>query len=659
MENYFFKNDYNAALQVQQLEEAPCLALNNGGTEKEAKKVARIEHFTPVSEDYTENKIQTALGFIDPNLGYGQWTEDVLCGLRHQFANTPEQGFKLFDEWSSKGEEYPGPVETRKKWDSFTPSPDRVPKTIRSLILLAQKNGYEPPKINPATNKDEPKTVYLPRNGIKGNHTAEAIAYKLKPLNCLFNRSDNLVTVQAGRLETFSLSRPFQFGNLVERHLNFKAWVSLKEQMIAKPTKPPAEDLKRIMESRDLIEGLNPISQVLNQCYLILNESGEIEQLNIGYNPASGVFVTSGGVDTEEVEIQEAIEALKDIHSEFNFVTEADRSRAVAMLLTPAMKVGGFVEDRIPADFAEASESQSGKGYRHQLIRSIYREGSETVTMKSKDGGVGSFDEKFSKALAGGSLIVCMDNLRGSLDSQLLESYMTAHPTRDSVQIRPSYSPSISVKRGNTVLQMSSNGLHVTEDLANRCCLIRITKHDDAFRFKTYPEGDLLKHVEANNSFYMGCVNAVIREWHAQGMKSEQGEHAHDFREWHGKLNWIITELFGMPPMMEGHRKEQKRTSSSAETFLRRLFAKIVSEGQHGKRLSPSELVNYCDSPKLPNGSDVTSRGMGSFMASKIGEGEMLELEQGTIERHYNGNQNFYTFRTPEDLAATDAEDLL
>jgi hypothetical protein len=85
-----------------------------------------------------------ALSFVNPDCSYAEWLE-IAASLRHQFSpEQAEEGYEIFDEWSSQGSKYGGGDETRAKWDSLRPTPvGRAPVTIRSLLKRAAVGGWD------------------------------------------------------------------------------------------------------------------------------------------------------------------------------------------------------------------------------------------------------------------------------------------------------------------------------------------------------------------------------------------------------------------------------------------------------------------------------------------------------------------------------------
>lgn len=87
--------------------------------------------------------VSAALEHIDADCDYREWL-DIAASLRHQFPESDDEAYTLFDLWSSKGTKYAGADETRAKWDSFHHSPlGRLPKTIRTVLQRAALGGWD------------------------------------------------------------------------------------------------------------------------------------------------------------------------------------------------------------------------------------------------------------------------------------------------------------------------------------------------------------------------------------------------------------------------------------------------------------------------------------------------------------------------------------
>src|SRR5205823_2508994 len=124
-----------------------------------------------------------------------------------------------------------------------------------------------------------------------------------------------------------------------------------------------------------------------------------------------------------DIQIHEAVEHLLQLFNDYDFVSGSDKSRAVAMTLSPAFRFGKLITEDFPLDISEADESQSGKTYRQKVIAALYGE-RPFVINKSEDNerGVGSLTEQVGQALLSGKPFLMMENIRGSVCCPLLES---------------------------------------------------------------------------------------------------------------------------------------------------------------------------------------------------------------------------------------------
>ena len=365
--------------------------------------------------------------------------------------------------------------------------------------------------------------IVLPSGATTISDSATDIFARIAPTHTMFRRGRTVFEInehEDGNLMLADIKAP-HFRSRVEKHGVLMAWREEQGTLVLKRRKMSDDDARAILAAQE-VGCLPNISRIVNAP--VLMESGEkMEVLCRGWHDhAGGIFVLKGD-SPPVVPIEEATGALLDLLVEFDFVAHGDKSRAVASLLTPALKLGGWITGHHPADVAEADKSQSGKTYRQKLVMALYNERPYFVARRI--GGVGSLDESYSQALLSGRPFVMIDNLRGRLDSQLLEMALTAG---GHIPCRTPGRAEIMVDVRNVFHLLTSNGVETTADFANRSSIIRLRKrHRHTFRH--FDDGDLLSHVAANQSYYMGCVFSVIEQWKAHGKKST-GDTRHDFR---------------------------------------------------------------------------------------------------------------------------------
>jgi hypothetical protein len=84
----------------------------------------------------TALQLQDALDVLDASMGHDGWLR-IGMAIHHETAG---DGFDLWDEWSSKGAQYPGREALLARWDSFGRGSGR-PTTAHALVRMANDNG--------------------------------------------------------------------------------------------------------------------------------------------------------------------------------------------------------------------------------------------------------------------------------------------------------------------------------------------------------------------------------------------------------------------------------------------------------------------------------------------------------------------------------------
>ncbi len=311
-----------------------------------------------------------------------------------------------------------------------------------------------------------------------------------------------------------------------------------------------------------------------------------------GYNFDTKLFVSNPtGEKLPMVGLNEAVEAIRDLVEDFDFESQSHRSRAIMSFITPALVFSGLLGGRPPMDVAEADSSQAGKGFRQKLICAIYNETPSMVAQRK--GGVGGLDESFQEALIRGRPFIVIDNVRGSLDSPYMESFATASGL---IGARGFGQKEVEINVSRFNLMLSSNDLKFTEDMANRSSVIRIRKRSDGYEWKRYGPKKVFvdQWLAENQRFYLACVFRIVQEWYRRGCP-ELPHQGHDFRWWAGKGEYIVQEMFGEAPMLDGHRSIQQRAGDPRLGWLQKISVEVERVTRVGEPLKMSDILDICD----------------------------------------------------------------
>lgn len=484
----------------------------------------------------------------------------------------------------------------------------------------------------PHIDQDAPPfpIVYLPGDLTTIRESAVGLMDVLAKTETVFSYMGSAVTMaskqeQRGVFEKLAKERLPSFA---ERHARFrrKEWVNGGASVRDLPRAFSSSHAGAILSCKEALNGLPRISRLCSFPPI----SGDGKVLSVGYHKEHELFVTSK-TEVPEVTTDEAVKLLLNLLGDWKWSSPADQSRAIAAILAPMLRLGLFLEKSLvmPIFMVEANHSQSGKGMLVKLIGSIYNEPVRLISKRT--GGVGSLDEQFNKALLEGRPLISLDNLRGRINSATLESFVTADGRFNARALRSEGE----VDSRGYVVYGTSNAFETTQDLANRLCAIRILRQPDDYRWREWPEGGIIEHVNANHPLYLGAVAAVLRFWILDGMPRLDCSHRQ--REWASGMNWIVQRIFGLAPLTEGHNALVERVRDPVHGFLRELAISLQGDEQ---TFTLAEMISEAhakgiDVPGLKSSGSPKAEQLhlGAPISRLFADQNLLELEGYTIER--------------------------
>jgi hypothetical protein len=501
--------------------------------------------------------------------------------------------------------------------------------------------------------------AYVPSAFTTITQSSAELMKVIAPTKTLFLRGTDLVTIEKDSDGRHSLHTmlPQEFRSFAEGHVAFycKHWDAKKEAFVAKPCILSNDAAGAVMACRSARQQLPTVSCIVN-CPR-LRKDGSVT--SSGYDSAAEIFVAGELTITEPNSVEEAAASLLNLFRDYSFAQESDRSRAIAALLSLMLRLGPWHGEKIafPIILVEADQSQTGKGFYAKIIAAVYGEMPSLVAVSR--GGVGSFDEALSKTLLRGRPFVQLDNLRGRIDSQALEAFSTsAGPIHVRALRRDG-----EVDSRHFVIFATSNGMESTDDLANRLLVVRLKKQPSGYQWHQWPDGSILKHIEAHRGFYLGCVCKIFRAWMAAG--SPQTCCRHDMREFAGTMDWIVQNLFKLPSLAQDHADIQIRVAKPGLGFLREV---ALSLDTPECRMTVADMVDLAveEDFAIPgieeHPTDDEARGkamlhLGKLIGACFREGSSIVVDGVTIERQMHsekrqdGNGSFtrkiYIFRNP------------
>lgn len=499
------------------------------------------------------------------------------------------------------------------------PEQDIIPAETRAFFQQRTAQAQKP-------------TVFVPGGTNTITNSAESLFKAIAPSHQLFYRGGLVVELVheaegpiVGVLDAVAAQSRF------EKFVQFKK--QTPDNLLGIPTTISEAIAKQYLRSEACRTQLPKLNGILHCPILIEKADGTLHQIDRGYDATTGFYVAAGQAPTS-MSLEEAINFLTGLLADFDFLSPGDHARAIASLITPALKFGGLIKGNVPVDVAEANASQSGKTYRQKLIAAIYNQKVAQVTKRS--GGVGSMEEMFGDHLIKGRVFIQFDNVRGKLDSQYLEAFLTSG---SQFSARIPYHGNVVIDPSKHIVFISSNGFEATKDLTNRASIIRIRKRE-GYQFRTLDGKDMLQLAYEWQNHFTGALFAVVREWHRRG-KPRTNETRHDFREWCQALDWIVQNIFKLAPLMEGHEEAKLRAANPQLTFLRSVAIKLNEQNQLGQQKSASDIADLCiesdlDIPGLEADNQTIEAGrkvIGGIMAKMFKDTNQITVDDFTINK--------------------------
>lgn len=341
------------------------------------------------------------------------------------------------------------------------------------------------------------------------------------------------------------------------------------------------EEAAGILKSPALTRQLDTIIRVIQ--HPVLTSEGEV----ITEGEFDAMLVDSRCGKIPEVPLEEAKMAIVSLFKDFQFTTPSDLSRAIAHLHSPAMAFGDLLNgERVPFFVVEADKPGAGKGVLQNVVATVYGEIPGTITNIER--GVGGNDESLSRHLLDGVAFIQFDNWRHKMASEMLESVLT-EPT---VQCRALHQAAATPTKG-AFFMMTSNGAELTPDLADRSCFVRIIKQEKGYQWSKFgPQQEgVRQHVSRKWEYYLGCVYSVLRAWLNAGKPESKGAY-HRFHTWAGAMDWIVQNIFFLPPLLDGHEQILQSATDDVYSFLRQLAFHVRDEDMLGEPLETKDLVS-------------------------------------------------------------------
>ncbi len=285
--------------------------------------------------------------------------------------------------------------------------------------------------------------------------------------------------------------------------------------------------------------GFPPVKAVIEAPTFRRDGSLIIEE---GYDAASGYYYHPRR-DMQNIVLQEkptkdeviaARNVLWNVFGEFPYVSDADRANNFAFGLTPFIRP--FINSLAPMCYTEASIAGSGKGLNTDAWALIT---SGQVASKCSAVDNTELEKRILALLSVGRTLICIDNVRGKLESKALENALTAelYEGRTLGKSEARQVPNLATWCCN------GNNATLAGDLPRRCYRVRFTPDSAQPWLKDFRIKNLRGYIRQHRAELVQACLTIISGWLVAGRPA--GDKSviplGSYETWTTTMNGILT----------------------------------------------------------------------------------------------------------------------
>jgi SpoU rRNA methylase family enzyme len=347
----------------------------------------------------------------------------------------------------------------------------------------------------------------------------------------------------------------------IERKKGGKIFTAPSDRQIKKYLAQPETNQTRVVKSYSrrplLTRGPDGSAAILIQTFV----------------PELGVIVLGSAEQesTLELPFEAARELLFTYLSHWKFKTEADRSRGLAQLLTPALLQGGFLARPVPVFLISSDQAAAGKTIWHNFAIKIYQE--RQVVKAHGNSAVGGTDDMIRQAIKYGDTFCFVDEIKSAVASPLLNAIVTGQNEAD---IRSAHEKAVRASIDHLIVLLAGvrKDFSFEAQLSTRVIPIQILLAS----YKRAPDGSLLEEwVEKNTLKLLAAIYAIIIKWVEMGSPVTPSNTR--FPSWSGCVNGILEKVLGLPHCTEGLTRIQEEVANADVNWLEQIVEVLKEEG--------------------------------------------------------------------------------
>lgn len=519
-----------------------------------------------------------------------------------------------------------GPTGTDSKVVPFPGVPSYRELEAKLQALKAQEAEADSSPAGEA-DTEESGFIELPVLGRLVSHFASELGARLAESRTCFTRDRLVVEVGAeGRVYVMTKEG---FTTFIEGYVIPFTWKKVKEEaeasssaeekLVRQVRTMSVGDAGRCLESLELLRRLPKLMRV-NQVRLpVRRKSGAIELLPAGYDEESGILTLEDEAlqYDEDLSLDEAVDVLRDLLGSFPFEGECREDREVflashvAAMLT-AFCMGLMPEAVLPAFIYLSNRPGGGKTLLAKMALAPVFHNPPPVPA----GNLDELDKIINTSALEAAPYLLLDNIRGVLQSQNLESFITSSSWRSRVL---GQSKTVEVDKQTAVL-ITGNNLTVNNDMHRRSLYVSlfVKEENNEDREIEKPLSDYVLGSPEWRCQLLAALWALVRHWDEQGRPKPE-KLKPSFEQWSEVVPGIaraagFEDCLKPAPLAQAGDERRKD--------MRELLLELAREGKPGEEIE----YEFCEIIEVARVNDLFREVLGfKFIRGSMGEDDVHE----------------------------------
>jgi hypothetical protein len=244
-----------------------------------------------------------------------------------------------------------------------------------------------------------------------------------------------------------------------------------------------------------------------------------------GYHPAARAYLDWAG-DLELPDLGDAQDLLGEWVGDFPFASDSDRAHWFASLLAPMMR--GVIRGPVPLTVYEAPAPGTGKSLLMMVTARVAS--GRTVAPAALSSNEDERRKAMLAHLGAGPPVVCLDNVTGTVNDDVLAGVITAWPRYTD---RRMGGQSLMSVPAISSWCMSANNATMSPDIARRMVRVRLDSREASPELRTgFRHPNLTSWTEKEAPHLRAAALALVWAWAEAGSPAWDGKALGSFESW-------------------------------------------------------------------------------------------------------------------------------